>query len=166
MAETAVKRHFLKEKATRRLLLEISRKFGIDIEQLFGSTPHTELAETQVGEILFINKKPLFAKVDDIILPTLLTNEILSLFPKIMVDMGAVPHVCNGADLMVPGVVKVNGDFNRDDMVLIVDERHAKPLAIGIALFDSHTMRKLRHGKVVKNIHYVGDKLWKILKKI
>jgi len=99
-------------------------------------------------------------------LPTLFSNEVSSLLPKIVVDMGAIPHVCNGADLMVPGVVQINGDFNTNDFVLIVDERHSKPLAIGVALFDSHVMGKMKHGKIVRNIHYVGDKLWKVLKKI
>lgn len=166
VTETAVKRHLLKEKAARQLLLKISQKFRIDTVQLFGSKPNIELAETQVAEILLINRKPLFAKVDGTILPTLISNEVFSSFPKIVVDMGAVPHVCNGADLMVPGVVQINGEFNTDDLLLIVDERHGKPLAIGVALLDSHVMRKLKHGKVVKNIHYVGDRLWKMLKEI
>jgi predicted RNA-binding protein (TIGR00451 family) len=68
--------------------------------------------------------------------------------------------------LMVPGVVQINGDFNTDDFVLVVDERHGKPLAIGVALFDSHATRKMKRGKIVRNIHYVGDRLWKALKTI
>ncbi len=124
------------------------------------------MAETQVAEILIINRKPLFARVNENILPTLIFNEVFSLLPKIVVDMGAVPYVCNGADLMVPGVVQINGNFNTNDFVLIIDERHGKPLAIGVALFDSHFMRKMKHGKIVRNIHYVGDKLWKALKTI
>jgi PUA-domain protein len=164
VSKTAVKRYFLKEKATRQLLLELSQKFNVDTEQLFGPKPHIELAETQIAEILLINRKPLFARVNENILPTLIFNEVFSLFPKIVVDMGAVPYVCNGADLMVPGVVQINGDFNTNDFVLIVDERHGKPLAIGVALFDSHVMRKMKRGKIVRNIHYVGDKLWKVLK--
>ncbi|RLI47047.1 RNA-binding protein [Candidatus Bathyarchaeota archaeon] len=164
--ETAVKRHFLKEKAARQLLLELSQKFKIDTEQLFGSKPHIELAETEIAEILLINRKPLFARVDKNILPTLFSNKVSSLLPKIVVDMGAVPHVCNGADLMVPGVVQISADFKKNDLILIVDERHGKPLAIGVALFDSHAMRKMKRGKIVKNIHYVGDKLWKTLKKL
>jgi PUA domain protein len=148
VSKTAVKRYFLKEKATRQLLLELSQKFKVDTEQLFGPKPHIELAETQVAEILFINRKPLFARVDENILPTLIFNDV---FPLL---------------LMVPGVVQINGDFNTDDFVLVVDERHGKPLAIGVALFDSHAMRKMKRGKIVRNIHYVGDRLWKALKKI
>ncbi len=166
MSETVVRRHFLKEKEARQLLLELSQKLKVDAEELFGSKPRMELAETQAAEILIINGKTLFARFEDIFLPTLISNEVFSFLPKIVVDMGAVPHVCKGADLMAPGIVKVDGDFKTGDLLLIVDERHGKPLAIGVALIDSGVMRGLKHGKVVRNIHYVGDRLWKMLKEI
>jgi len=133
---------------------------------LLGSKPRIELAETQVAEIFIISGKPLFARFEGTFLPTLISNGVFLFLPKIVVDMGAVPHICSGADLMAPGVVRIDGDFNTDDFLLIVDERHGKPLAIGVALLDSHVMRKVKHGKVVKNIHYVGDRLWKMLKEI
>jgi PUA domain protein len=164
--KTVVRRHFLKEKEARQLLLELSQKLKMDAEQLVGSKTRIELAETHTVEIFIINGKPLFAKFEGTLLPTLISSGVFSLLPKIVVDMGAVPHICNGADLMAPGVVQIDGDFNTDDLLLIVDERHSKPLAIGVALLDSHSMRKVEHGKVVKNIHYVGDRLWKMLKKI
>jgi len=88
------------------------------------------------------------------------------LFPKIVVNMGAVPYVCNGADVMAPGVVRVEGEFKRDDFLLIVDEKHGKSLGIGTSLFDSQNMKDLKQGKVVKNFHYVGDKLWNFIKKM
>jgi PUA domain protein len=50
--------------------------------------------------------------------------------------------------------------------VVVVDERHQKPLAVGIALYDSETLRNLKHGKTIKNIHWVGDDLWQILRKL
>lgn len=164
--KTVVRRHFLKEKEARQLLLELSQKLKMDAEQLVGSKTRIELAETHTVEIFIINGKPLFAKFEGTLLPTLISSGVFSLLPKIVVDMGAVPHICNGADLMAPGVIQIDGDFNTDDLLLIVDERHSKPLAIGVALLDSHSMRKVKHGKVVKNIHYVGDRLWKMLKKI
>jgi PUA domain protein len=67
---------------------------------------------------------------------------------------------------MAPGIVRILGDFNEDDILLISDEKHQKPLAIGKALSDSKHMEKLRHGKVAKNIHYVGDSLWNLLKRL
>jgi len=65
---------------------------------------------------------------------------------------------------MAPGVVQIQGDFGKNDFVLVVDERYGKPLAIGVALTDSQTMRSLKQGKILENVHYVGDKLWNQLK--
>lgn len=161
-----IKRHFLKAKETEKILQELSHKLNVETEQLLGSKPRIELAETQSTQIFVFNGKPILARLKETLSPTLLSDGIFPFLPKIIVDMGAVPHLCSGADVMAPGVVRINGDFNENDILLIADEQHEKPLAIGIALFDSQHMRKQKHGKVVKNVHYVGDKLWNLLKKM
>jgi PUA domain protein len=161
-----IKRHFLKEKETEEILQELSHKLKVQTEQLLGPKPQIELAETQTIKLFIIKGNPILARLNDTLSPTLTFEEIFPSLPRIIVDMGAVPHLCNGADVMAPGVVRINGDFNKNDILLIADERHEKPLAIGIALFDSQQTKKLTHGKVAKNIHHVGDKLWNTLKKI
>jgi PUA domain protein len=67
---------------------------------------------------------------------------------------------------MAPGVVRIDGDFKKDDFLLIIDERHGKSLGIGTALFDSQTMNSLNHGRIVKNHHFVGDKIWDLIRKV
>lgn len=99
-------------------------------------------------------------------LPTLIFEKALEHLSKIVVDMGAVPHICNGADVMAPGVVQIEGEFQVNTLLLVTDERHQKPLAIGKALFNSEAMKNIRQGKIVKNLHYVGDKLWGLLKQL
>jgi PUA domain protein len=158
------RRHFLKEKEATQLLLKLSQKLKTSPKRLFGTKIHVESAETQAGKIFLINGKPLIASYNDALLPTLLFNEALNLLPKIVVNMGAVPHICNGADVMAPGVVQIEGEFQADEFLLIVDERHRKPLAIGKALFNRKAMKNLEKGRIVKNLHYVGDKLWNLLK--
>lgn len=159
------KRHFLKEKEAEQLLKELSQKLKVDPEQLLG-TNRIEQTETQGAKIFFINGKPLLARLDGRLLPTLKFEEVLSLLPKLVVDMGAVSHVCNGADVMAPGVVKIKGDFHEGDFLVIADERHEKPLAVGIALANSRTAETLKRGKVAENVHFVGDKLWVAIKSI
>ena len=124
------------------------------------------MAESQGIEVIFVDGKPLLAKLHNTIVPTLIFDAVLALFPKIVVNMGAIPYVCNGADVMAPGVVRVEGEFKKDDFLLIVDEKHGKSLGIGTSLFDSQNMKDLKQGKVVKNFHYVGDKLWNFLIKM
>ncbi len=159
------RRHFLREKEVTPLLNDFNARLNIDLKQLFADKIQIEEAESETAKIYYINNKPLLAISSGNIVPALASNEILDILPKIVVNMGAVPHLCNGADLMAPGVVKIENDFKKGGYVAIIDERHGKPLAIGITLEDSGTTRGMSHGKIARNIHYVGDKLWNQLKK-
>jgi PUA-domain protein len=158
------RRHFLKEKEAKKFLLEVSKTLGTDIEQLLGSKTGVEVNETEIAEVFLFDGRPLLARSDGELFPTLYFEEFFSTAPKIVVDMGAVPYVCKGADVMAPGVVSIKGEFEENDLLLIVDERHGKPLAVGVALLSSEKMGTLDSGKIVKTIHYVGDKLWNYLK--
>ena len=164
MMPQAFRRHFLKKKEATQLLLKFSQKLKTSPKQLFGTKIHVESVETQAGKIFLINCKPLLAFYEDTVLPTLIFNDALNRLPKIVVNKGAVPHICNGADVMAPGVVQIEGEFQADEFLVVIDERHRKPLVIGKALFNSEYMKNLKQGRIVKNLHYVGDKLWKLLK--
>ena len=159
------RRHFLREKEANQLLDEFSQKLNIDLKPLLGAKAQIEEAESPAAKIFFLNNKPLLALFNNTLVPTLHHEEITSKLPKIVVNMGAVPHICNGADLMAPGVVRIEKEYKTNDYVVIVDERHNKPLALAIALTDSATARSTHRGKIAKSIHYVGDNLWIQLKK-
>ena len=154
----------LKSKEAKKLSHEILEKFGVTIEQFFESKLRVESYEIDAFTVFLFNGKPLLAKTDGTLFFTLIFEEIFSLFPKIVVDMGAVPYVCKGADVMAPGVSEIQGDFVENGLLLIVDERRRKPLAVGSALFDSEEMKNIQRGKTIKTLHYVGDKLWDSLK--
>jgi PUA domain protein len=134
------------------------------VEALFGPKPNVEIVESTVGNIYLVNDKPLFFTVEKEVLPTLLFQDFVSRAPKIVVDMGAIPYVCNGADVMAPGIVRVEGEFGKGDLVLVVDEKHGKPLAVGESLHDSASVRSTKKGAVVKNVHFVSDKIWNFAK--
>ena len=158
------RRHFLKEKETKSILLEVSKRLGTNIERFFGSKTRVEVNETVTAEIFIFSGRPLLARSNGELFPTLSFEDLLSVMPKIIVDMGAVPYVCKGADVMAPGVVTIEGEFGENDLLLVVDERHGKPLAVGVALFSSEALKTVNSGKIIKNLHYVGDKLWGYLK--
>ena len=52
----------------------------------------------------------------------------------VTVDKGAIRFVSNGADIMAPGIVDADSEIKEGDLVIIVEEAHRKPLAIGKAL--------------------------------
>ncbi len=158
------RRYFLREKEAKKLLTEISQWLEKDIGQFFGSKPRIEINETETAELLIMDGKPLLARLNGKIFPTLSFETILQIIPQVVVDMGAVPYICKGADVMVPGVRAVKGKFKENAIIVVVDEQHSKPLAVGITLFSSEDMKAVKNGKTVKNLHYVGDKLWNYLK--
>ena len=67
---------------------------------------------------------------------------------------------------MAPGIVYVKGAFDEEDIVVVFDENHQKPIAITIAFYSAIEAEKLEHGKILKNIHYIGDKLWNTIKQL
>jgi len=154
----------MKAKEAKRFIIDVSETLGIDVEPFLESKTRVEVNETENIEVFFFNGKPLLARIDDWLFPTLAFEELLPLMPRIVVDMGAVPYVCKGADVMAPGVVSINGEFTENTVLVIVDERHGKPLAVGAALCSSEDMKAANHGKTIKTLHYVGDKLWNYLK--
>jgi PUA domain protein len=119
-----------------------------------------EVVESDVGEVYLVSGKPLFFRSGGKILPTLLFSEFVAKAPKIVVDMGAVPYVCKGADVMAPGIVRVEGEFSEGDLVLVVDVKFGKALALGESLMDAQLARQTKKGPVVKTLHYVSDKIW------
>ncbi len=136
-------------KELERYKIEISKK------------DQAELVEDKY-KIILISKKPSFFYYDNKLVPMLKFLQENNVLKKITVDMGAVKFVVNGADIMRPGIVEIEDGIMKNDFVAVVDVNNKKPLAVGIALYDAYEMKGMKNGKAVKNIHYVGDELWKI----
>lgn len=107
------KRHFLKDKELKQLLSQIKQKTRINTKELIDTNARVEVAESKNATIFLINDKPLFARKDDLVFPALGSDDVSTFLPQVVVNMGAVPHICNGADVMAPGIVKVKGDFRK-----------------------------------------------------
>jgi PUA domain protein len=156
------KRHPIGKGDAARLLAQLTEQIG-DAAHLF-SSPRIEIVETSADLVLYlINKKPLIMKYRGIIFPTL-HGALTHPFParRMTVDTGAVKFVVNGADIMRPGVVSVTDDIIPDGPVQITEERHGKPIAIGISLYPAEEIRVRTEGKVCRNIHHVGDEIWSL----
>jgi PUA-domain protein len=155
-------RHHLREDAVKKILENLKANFGESIEsELAGKT--LEIAETdEEQDFVLVNGEPLLFSVNDTYFPTI--RGALKLRPKrkrVVIDMGAVKFVAKGADIMSPGIVDVDTSIRKGDLVIVCDEVHGKPLAIGKALVNADAMMGNR-GKAVKSIHYIGDRIWKM----
>jgi PUA domain protein len=154
------RRYALKTKEAKQILAAASANLKLDLEALFGSKAMVEIVESEVGLIYLIEGKPILFKADDKVLPTLHFAEYIAGAPKIVVDMGAVPYVCKGATVMAPGIVRIEGEFVKGDLVLVVDVKFGKALALGESLMDAETAKQTKKGPVVKTLHFVSDKIW------
>ena len=102
-------------------------------------------------------------KINDEYIPFLSETKLLESFPNVVVDMGAVKFMCNGANVMRPGI-KNYSDFSKDDIICVVEESQHKFLAVGKALVNSSEMKEMPKGEVIKNLHYISDKYWEVSK--
>ena len=116
------------------------------------------------GRVFFVDEIPSFIESGNEIFPTLFNERVLSKIPSLTVNVGAVPYICNGADIMAPGVTEANGDFEVDRIITISEEKFSKKIAVARALYNSQEIIGKQQGKVAENLHYVSDKFWKAIK--
>jgi PUA domain protein len=134
--------------------------------QTFEGEKNFTCYELEKGRRIVSNKAFIAIQTDsETIVPFLGTGHILTAFPSVVVDMGAVKFVCNGARVTRPGIIKFD-TFNRGDLVTVKDEKYSKVLAVGRALEDSTTAINNNKGYVIDNIHYIGDDFWESYKEI
>ena len=153
------RRYHLRKASVKQLSAQLVERFGEAAPRIPEGA--VELVEFEDGrEVILANGKPFLLKTTDGLFPTLTSLDRIPL-KCVTVDMGAVPYVAGGADIMAPGVIAVDEGIMSGDGVAIIDERHGKPLAIGLALVAGAAM-KAPKGRVVKNLHYVGDEVWQL----
>lgn len=134
--------------------------FGDAVDQF--SDRKIETAMANDFPIVIIDSKVLLFQVNGVYFPTVRGVLELGLRKNVVkVDAGAVRFVVNGADIMCPGITSADPNIKPDDPVIIVEETHDKPLAIGISLMMGDEMAA-NSGKAVKSVHHVGDKLWNL----
>ncbi len=156
------RRKLLKQKESRNFLRQLLEAYGPVIESS-AKELKIETSDVDGKELVYFDAKPLVVKIDGRLYPTLVSNELLRSLPKVVVDMGAIPHICNGADVMAPGVRRIEGDFSAGAVVVIIEDRYGKSIAVGEAIQGSEELKKMRQGKMALNRHYVGDEIWKTI---
>ncbi|HZY93561.1 MAG TPA: DUF1947 domain-containing protein [Candidatus Bathyarchaeia archaeon] len=154
-------RTILKERESKPLLEQLKKIHGF--EELSHKS-RVELQRVKDSEIVLIDGEPVAVKTRNRIVPALVNTSVLEKMPRVTVDMGAVPHVAGGADIMAPGIRKIQGSFAENDLVAIVDEKYGKFLAVGSSMLTAEALGVTKKGKVVLNLHYVGDEVWESMR--
>lgn len=160
MADVRIrKRKRLREKEIDALAADLKAIFGVDT---FSAKDVVDTAESSDFDLVFV-KNDILAMIYEG-KPFLTVRGLLKYKPQkkfVTVDMGAVPYVTNGADIMGPGIVDCDSEIKEGDMVWIKDVKNQVPLAVGITSKNASSLKAKEKGKAIKTLHYVGDKLWK-----
>ncbi len=150
-----MKSNLISKSETAEVLKEVSRQWKIELPKIKNLKFHH--MEEDIIVITGTNLKAI--KIEDAYIPFLTEIDILKKFPYVMVDMGAVKFMCNGANAMRPGITKYS-EFEKDQLVCIVEESQNKFLAVGRSCVPSSEMGELTKGEIIKNMHYISDKYW------
>lgn len=160
-------RHFIKSSEIKLLKEEILKEHSKDfVNQIFPKKCQVELILTEKGDALYaINNVLKLWKSSEGYIPvlTLLLENKVKL-KTIIVDMGAVRFVVNGADIMRPGITEIDPQIKKGELVKIVDEKNNRALAVGKAMFDAKEIEAKSLGKVIKNLHTITDNIWQFEK--
>lgn len=154
-------RTILKDRDSKPLIEELRH---LPNQQHLTHKSRVEIETVKDSEIVFVDGVAIAFRRKGELAPVLTNTSALDNMLKIVVDMGAVPHVVGGADIMAPGIRKVDGEFPEGQLLVVVDEKHGKYLAVGRALMGSSQMAVTKKGKVIENVHYVGDLIWEVIK--
>lgn len=154
------KKRRLRKKEVEKLSKILNDTF---CKEIFTGNEIMDQADAEGCRILIINNEILGLIIND--KPFLTLKGLLKYNPEkkyITVDKGAVKFVCNGADIMAPGVVDADSSVKKNDLVWVRDEEYKKPLAVGVALMSAEEMINKKEGKAVLSMHYIGDKIWRM----
>jgi PUA domain protein len=152
-----LKSNLISKSETASVLKAISEKWNMEFPKIKNLKVHEISTDAQI----IVGNEIKVLKIGDEYVPFLSETQMLEKFPYVMVDMGAVKFMCKGANVMRPGIKK-HSDFQKDDIVCIIEESHHKFLAVGKTLVSSQEMETMQKGEVVKNLHYVSDKFWEV----
>jgi PUA-domain protein len=149
----------LRKNAKNKMLKDLVSTFGETMAELENKV--LEKITLEEYSLILVDGKPLLFEIEGHLFPTVRGALEMGLQKRLVtVDKGAIRFVSNGADIMAPGVVEADPEIREGDLVIIIEETHRKPLAIGKALMEGPQMVEADSGKAIKSITYVGDKLW------
>jgi PUA-domain protein len=150
MALKIKNRHRLKAKEITDIIQELRGMYHRDF---FTTSSSVEVGDVEGFEVIIIDNDIDFFKVDNRIILTVRGVVKYGLDKqRVVVDMGAIKFITNGADIMAAGIKDADPEILPNEPVWICDETSGAE------------MTTIKTGKAIKNIHYVGDLLWNATK--
>lgn len=158
----------LKTRLSKQLKVEESEATQVFPNKASFSAVKIVTHDEQQVTVYTVDKRPMLFEIQERLYPTLYTLWILPrLVPYFTTHPQVVPKLYNGANLMLPGVVKEGSDlksfgrFQKDDIVAINLTSNSSAIAVGTLARSSDDLYMAGgQGICVKSLHVFGDKLW------
>jgi PUA domain protein len=153
-----VRRTPIKRKEAKRMT-EAAGAFGVQV--IMGEFELAEIMQMGEERLLVLDGEPVMLMLrSGEIAPHARAVGTLVRCPTVRVDERAVPHILNGADVMVPGIV-AHDEFRKGEAVAVLTEG-GRTVGTGVALMSSGEIGGAKRGKAIRVVHTVGDELWKL----
>jgi malignant T-cell-amplified sequence len=153
-----LKKWVLSRHDSGEMIQKVEASLGLSLS--LGRSAQAECAEPEEGVVFVSLDGYEFVQVGDGFIPFLGSQGTLALFPSAVVDEGAIRFLLNGADVMRPGIRKLDDWGAAGGMVVVKEEKKGRAIAVGPALVSGSEALGMTKGSCVKNSHHVGDRYW------
>ncbi|XP_055534280.1 eukaryotic translation initiation factor 2D [Wyeomyia smithii] len=161
----------------KRLKLRVQTQFNAadspSLAELFGNKCKVCVVkivtynETPVT-VFTSDKRPVFFELEEKLIPTVYTLwSCVDIVPYFTTHPAVLPKLANGADLMIPGVVRGGsdmkswGNYRKNDVVAVNLTSNRAAVGVGLLAHSSDDLYMCGgHGICVRMLHVFGDKLW------
>ncbi len=159
-----MKKWVLSRRDSAEMISKIEGSLGLSLA--LPKSTQANCAEPEEGAVFVGLDTYEFVMAGDAVFPFLGSQATLALFPQAVVDEGAIRFLLNGADVMRPGIRKLDDWGGAGRMVVIREEKKGRAIAVGPSVVPSTEAREMTKGGCVKNVHHVGDKYWDLHKSL
>ena len=159
-----MKKWVLSHRDSTDMISKIETALGLSMN--LPKSAQAQCAEPEEG-VVFIGLDGFeFVQLGDGFFPFLGSSATVGLFPAAVVDEGAIRFLLNGADVMRPGIRKLDDWGAAGKMVVVREEKKGRAIAVGTALVPSAEAQGMAKGGCIRNIHHVGDRFWNLHKSV
>ncbi|KAI5187434.1 malignant T-cell-amplified sequence [Nematocida homosporus] len=153
-----------KNRLSNSTIKQIKNQFDTDLSEFLGKDEVLESIKTpEKSQYILKNGLPIFIMADKFI-PTLkCVHACPNIVKRVVVDVGAIKHIINGADVMAPGLLHQTSEFpsvSIGDIVAIYGYGKINAMAVGIILMDNQQVEEQRIGVAIKTVNHLGDRLY------
>ncbi|HUH82758.1 MAG TPA: PUA domain-containing protein [Nitrososphaerales archaeon] len=159
-----MKKWVLSRRDSTEMISGIETSLGLSMN--LSKSAQAQCAEPEEGVVFVVLEGFEFVQSGGGFFPFLGSAATLGLFPSAVVDEGAIKFLLNGADVMRPGIRKLDDWGGSGRMVIVKEEKKGRAIAVGTSMVSSAEAQGMSKGGCIRNLHHVGDRFWNLHKSL